>query len=480
MSQEKVIGKSTAKPAEQAAFESLERVTSAEPWGSRVIQRLFFRLGMGRTRRFDWVGDAEWASMEQTPLRGRLLIYGICLAVVALVGWASVASLDEVTRGQGRIIPSRQLQVVQSVDGGVIREIHIQEGDVIEAGDLMFVLDRTRSLASYQETHTQVLALEARIARLTGLIENTGFVLDEAIEAQIPEIARREREHFTENQRELHELLSVHREQLAQRVKELEEVTARHHAEKRNFELASREYDATYPLVSSGAVSEIDVLRLERQIAQIEGEISQTEARTGAIESAIQESRSRIEEAEISTRNRWRAELSEALTQRRSLEQGSSRLADMVNSTEVRAPVRGIVQRVFYNTVGGVVPASREVAELVPLDDQLLVEARINPADVAFLRPGLGAVVKLSAYDYTIYGGLDARLEFISADTITDERDNTYFLVRVRTDRAELQDDMPIIPGMTAQVDILTGKRTVLQYLLKPVLRATSNALSER
>lgn len=474
------MSKPSTPSTEQKAFQAMERVTTADSWGSRLIQRIFFRLGIGRTRRFDWVGDAEWASLEQTPLRGRLLIYGIVLTVVALIGWASVASLDEVTRGQGRIIPSRQLQVVQSVDGGVIREIHIQEGAVVEAGDLMFVLDSTRSMASYQESHSQVLSLEARIARLTGLIENTEFQLEPAIEAQIPEIAKREREHFTQNQRELKELLSVHREQLAQRFKELEEVTARHQAEQRNLALAVREYDATYPLVSSGAVSEIDVLRLERQIAQIEGDISQTQARTGAIESAIEESRSRIEEADISTRNRWRSELSEAMTQRRSLEQGSSRLADMVSSTEVRAPVRGIVQRMFYHTQGGVVPASREMAELVPLDDQLLVEARINPADVAFLRPGLDAVVKLSAYDYTIYGGLDARLELISADTITDERDNTYFLVRVRTDRAQLRDDMPIIPGMTAQVDILTGKRTVLQYLLKPVLRATSNALSER
>jgi adhesin transport system membrane fusion protein len=220
-------------------------------------------------------------------------------------------------------------------------------------------------------------------------------------------------------------------------------------------------------------------LRLERQITQIEGEISQTEARFGVVEAAIAESRSRIQEAELNFRNNWRKELSDALAQLRTLEEGSGRLADMVNSTELRAPVRGIVQRVFFNTLGGVIPAGREVAELVPLDDQLVVEARINPTDVAFLRPGLNAVVKLSAYDYTIYGGLDAILEFISADTITDERDNSYFLVRVRTQGADLG-GLPIIPGMTAQVDILTGKRTVLQYLMKPILRATSNALSER
>jgi membrane fusion protein, adhesin transport system len=474
------VSQKDQKTVEQKAFESIERVTSKDHRFNRATTSLFNRMGLSKRRRHDWIGDAEWASMEQTPLRGRMMIYGIALTVVALLAWASVAALDEVTRGQGRIIPSRQLQVVQSVDGGVIREIHVQEGGVVEAGDLMYVLDRTRSLSSFQESHTQILALRARIARLTGLIENSSFMLDDSIASQIPEIARREHEHFTQNMLELEERLSVHREQLAQRLKELEEVNARQEAERRNLALASREYEATFPLLNSGAVSEIDVLRLQRQIAQIEGEISQTEARTGAVESAIAESRSRIQEAELSFRNSWRTELSEALAQLRALEEGSGRLADMVNSTEVRAPVRGIVQRVFYNTLGGVIPAGREVAELVPLDDQLLVEARINPTDVAFLRPGLDAVVKLSAYDYTIYGGLDATLEFISADTITDERDNTYFLVRVRTQSAELDNNLPIIPGMTAQVDILTGKRTVLQYLMKPLLRATSNALSER
>ncbi|MCH8491551.1 MAG: HlyD family type I secretion periplasmic adaptor subunit, partial [Oceanicaulis sp.] len=244
---------------------------------------------------------------------------------------------------------------------------------------------------------------------------------------------------------------------------------------------ARREYDATLPLLASGAVSEVDILRLERDISQIEGEISQAQARAGALEAAIKESASRIQESDISFRNAWRTELSEALARSRMLEDSGSRLADMVGSTEVRAPVNGVVQRLFFNTLGGVVPSGREVAEIVPLGDQLVVEARILPPDVAFLRPGLQAMVKLSAYDFTVFGGLQATLEHISADTITDERDNTYYLVRVRTDEdANANSAMDIIPGMTAQVDILTGKRTVLEYLLKPVLRATSNAMGER
>lgn len=465
---------------EQQAFESLEKVTKATPVTSAIDRRLDKTFGLSRKRPQDWVGDAEWAELEQTPVRGRVLIYGICLTVIALIIWAGFASLDEVTRGEGRIIPSSQLQIIQAVDGGVVREIHVKQGDVVEAGDLMFVLDKTRSMASYQESQTQIFALQAKVARLSGLIENRSFELDEGISIVIPNIAQREQEHFGQNKRELEERLTVHREQLEQRIKEHEEAEARLVSAQRNLALATREYDATVPLLSSGAVSEIDILRLQREIAQIEGEISQTQARLGGISAAIEESRSRIEEADLSFRNAWRTELSEALTQLRSLEEGSSRLADMVSSTEVRAPMRGIVQRVFYNTIGGVVPASREVAELVPLDDQLLVEARILPADVAFLRPGLDAMVKLSAYDFTIYGGLDATLEFISADTITDERDNTFFLVRVRTTGSGLDEDLPIIPGMTAQVDILTGKRTVLQYLLKPVLRASANALGER
>jgi len=465
---------------EQRAFESIEKVTDSQRTGltHSILERLFNISGK---RRADWVGDAEWAQIEQEPVRGRALIYSICLVVIALLIWASVAELDEVTRGEGRVIPSRQLQIVQSIDGGVIREIYVREGDIVEAGDLMFVLDKTRSMATYSENRNQALALQARIARLSGLIESMPFLLDLEVVQQIPDIAQREKEHYDESLAELRERQSVYREQHAQRVKELEEVEARLASARRSLRLAQREYDATLPLVSSGAVSEIDALRLERDISQIDGEISQAEARMGALAAAINESTSRIAESDISFRNAWRTDLSEALAQLRMLNESRSRLADMVESAEVRAPVNGIVQRVFYNTIGGVIPAGRETAEIVPLDDQLVIEARIVPADIAFLRPGLSAVVKISAYDFTVFGGLDATLEQISADTITDERDNTYYLVRVRTVQNDgIDAGMTIIPGMTAQVDIMTGKRTVLQYLLKPVLRATSNALSER
>lgn len=470
-----------SRPAEQRAFESLEKVTSSRSAPRNLIERLIEKTFKPSTgRKHDWVGDAEWAEIEQEPIKGRTLIYGIGITVILLVLWASVASLDEVTRGEGRIIPSRQLQVVQAIDGGVVEELFVREGDIVEAGDLLIRLDKIRSQASFQESRFQVLALKAKVARLEGLIENQLFILAPDIVQEIPDIARREMELYEQSRRELEEQLSIYREQLNQRRKELEEAQARLSHSEQNLELARQELESTRPLLRSGAVSEIDVLRLQREFTGLKSDIAQTRARIGMLKAAIAESVNRIDEADIAMRNRWRAELSEALANLASLEESTHRLADMVRSSEIRAPVRGIVQRLFYNTIGGVVPAGREVAEIVPLDDQLLVEAKILPPDVAFLRPGLPATVKLSAYDFTIYGGLKAELEHISADSITDERGNTFFIVRVRTHESSLGEDLPIIPGMTAQVDILTGKKTVLAYLLKPVLRATSNAMSER
>ena len=467
--------------AEQRGFEKLGELTHHDNPLVRFLLRGLERFHLaGGAKRQDWVGDAEWAEIAQDPLRARVLLYCIIASVFALLIWSAFAELDEVTRGEGRVIPSRQLQVVQALDGGVITDLHVQEGDIVDVGDLLIQLDTTRSIASFQESRVQALALQARIARLEGLIENRPFNLDASIKEEIPEIAQREGELYKDSLTELQQRLSVFREQLAQRRKEHEEAAAHEEHARRNLALANRELQATRPLLRSGAVSQVDIIRLERDITGIEGDIAQTTARMGAIDSAIVESISRINEAETSMRNQWRSELSESLARLGSLDESAHRLADVVRSAEIRAPVRGIVQRLFYNTLGGVVTPGKEVLEIVPLDDQLLVEARIMPPDMAFLRPGLPAMVKLTAYDFAIYGGLEATLERLSADSITDDRGNTYFLARVRTTEGSLGTDLPVMPGMTAQVDILTGKKTVLSYLLKPVLRATSNAMTEK
>ena len=236
----------------------------------------------------------------------------------------------------------------------------------------------------------------------------------------------------------------------------------------------------TKPLISSGAVSEVELLRLERDAARFRGERDVASAQILRSQAAMSEGSRKIEEVELNARNEVRRDLAETMAKLNAFSEGGIALADKVKHASVRSPVKGMVKRLMVNTVGGVVQPGRDLVEVVPLDEALILEAKVAPKDIAFLRPRQPAMVKFTAYDFSTYGGLDAKLEHIGADSITDERGNTFFLVRVRTSKSSLGANLPIIPGMVAEVDIITGKKSILSYLLKPVLRAKQAALTER
>lgn len=464
---------------------SFNAVGSASERAGKVGDSLFGRLlrrwsAPARAEDLDWADDADWARLQQEPLRARALVRIGMLAVVALIVWAAYAQVDEVTRGEGKVIPSSQLQIVQSVDGGVVEEVAVREGEVVEAGQLLLRVDPTRFVSSLHENQAEYLALQARRARLEALTQGTPFAAPEDVAEQAPEILAHERRLYESHREEMATQLSIAREQLDQRRQELNEVRARQQQAARAFDLAERELKVTRPLKDSGAVSEVDLLRLERDVARMRGERDQASAQISRIQAAIAEATRKVQEVELNTRNQFRTELSETMSRLGSLSAGSRSLADKVKHAEIRAPMRGIVQRMLVTTVGAVVQPGKEVVEIVPLDDALLLEARIKPQDIAFLRPGQKATVKFTAYDFAVYGGLDATLEHISADTVVDDKGNAFYLVRVRTQESSLGEELPIIPGMVVQVDILTGKKSILSYLLKPVLRAKANALSER
>jgi adhesin transport system membrane fusion protein len=274
--------------------------------------------------------------------------------------------------------------------------------------------------------------------------------------------------------------LSIARQQLAQRSQELNEIRVRRDQSAQGYDLTARELSVTKPLVSAGAVSEVEVLRLERDVTRYKGERDQAAAQMIRIQSAISEASRKIQEVDISFRNEARVELADTMGKLNSLSAGSSALSDRVKHSNVKSPVKGIVKRLLVNTVGGVVQPATEIAEVVPLEDVLLLEVRIQPRDIAFLHPGQKAVVRFTAYDFAIYGSLEAVVDHIGADTVTDDEGNAFYLVRVRTLKSSLGKNLPIIPGMVAEVDIMTGKKTVLSYLLKPILRAHAHALTER
>lgn len=427
--------------------------------------------------------EADAVMSRSTTFRAQTLVRSALLVTVLLIVWAALAEIDEVTKGEAKVISSRQLQVVQSLDGGVVSQILVKEGDVVEAGQLLLKIDETRATSGVRESAAQVFALQVKQTRLKALAEGASFAPPAAAvdDPEAQRIVDEERQLYDARRSELSALIGISEQQLAQRRQELSEARAKRDSAVRSLDLSQQELNKTRPLLSTGAVSEVDVLRLERDVTRARGDMEQAGAQSARAQSAILEATRKIQETDLSFKNEARKELSEVLARLSALNEGAVALADKVDKSQVKSPVRGRVQRLLANTVGGVVSPGKDIVEVVPLDDALVLEARIQPRDIAFIHPGQAATVKFSAYDFSIYGGLDAVVENISPDTVTDERgQKTFYVVRVRTNATNFSEKMPILPGMTAEVDVLTGKKTVLSYLLKPVLKARAYALRER
>lgn len=428
----------------------------------------------------DFVRDADRFMIQQDPLRARVMIRALLGVVVFAILWSALVKIDEITKGDGKVIPSSQLQVLQSLDGGMVSKILVKEGQQVEAGQLLLQIDSTRFESSVRENRSQYLSLAAKAARLTALAEDKPFTLAPDIESEDPKTASEERRLYETATNELNAQVQIARQQMAQRQQEQSEARARLSQAEQAYNLTVKEYAVTKPLLSSGAISEVDLLRLERDIARFKGEREVASAQISRAQAAISEANRKIQEVELNVRNTARRELSETMAKMNALVQTNTGLSDRVKQSAIRSPVKGTVKRLLVNTVGGVVQPGRDIVEVVPSEDQLLLEARVLPKDIAFLRPGQKAVVKFTAYDFSIYGGMDATLEHIGADSVTDERGNTYYTVRVRTAKSFLAGNLPIIPGMVAEVDIITGEKSILSYLMKPVLRAKQGALTER
>jgi adhesin transport system membrane fusion protein len=445
--------------------------------GPRVTAETAAQAGM---RSFEL--DAHAVMSTEHTHRAQTLVRTALLVVAVLIVWAGLAKIDEVTKGDAKVISSKQLQVIQSLDGGVVSEILVKEGQVVEAGQLLLKIDETRATSGVRESAAQAFALRAKLARLKALAEGQAFNPPAPKEGNAEEqrVIDEERHLYDAKRSELKALVSISEEQLTQREQELSEAQAKKESSKRSLELSQQELSKTKPLLATGAVSEVDVLRLERDLSRAKGDKEQASAQASRAKAAISEATRKIQETDLSFRNEIRKDLSDVLGRLNAINEGAVALADKVDKSQVKSPVRGRVQRLLANTVGGVITPGKDIVEVVPMDDALVLEAKVQPRDIAFIHPGQAATVKFTAYDFSIYGGLDAVVENISPDTVADEKGNTFYVVRVRTKQSNFSDKMPIIPGMTAEVDVLTGKKTVLSYLLKPVLKAHSYALRER
>lgn len=429
------------------------------------------------------VNDVSRALVNDAPRIIRLTLWLMLAFIFSSLLWAGWAQLEEVTRGEGKAIPSSRLQKIQNLEGGILSELLVREGQIVNAGTPLMRLDATRFASNVGETEADKLGLKARIERLTAEVNDTPLTISPDINSQAPEIAAGEEALFTSRQNQFHSEIHALEQQKAQKQQELADFKSRHAQYQRTLNLQEEELKLSAPLIQAGAISQVEILRLKRSVLETRGQmdsaatsIPRTQSALGELDSKISESRGRFQSEALSQLNEARTSLSKAEATGKALE-------DRVKRTLVTSPVRGVVQQIMVNTIGGVIQPGSDMIEIVPLEDNLLIETRIRPQDIAFLHPGQKAVIKFTAYDYTTYGGLDGTLEMISPDTITDKEGKSYYLIQLRTNRNYLgtkEHPLLIIPGMVASVDIVTGHKSVLSYLLKPIIRAKAEALRER
>lgn len=445
--------------------------------------------------------DVYGAMLTEVPSLHRLIIWSLAGLFISFIVWAYFSALDQVTSGLGKVIPSSQVQIIQSLDGGVLQQWYVQEGMPVTKDQPIARIDDTRFRSDFAEQKQEVDSLRANIIRLRAEISsilvgnNEDWKLQIQITKKVPiypeDLTLNAEFMVTEQQEEysgrldnLINQLAIQGQQIQQKEQEILELESKINTLDISLNLAKKELALTTPLAEKGIVSKIELYKLERIVNDLKGQLDGVRLLTPQLKSALQEAILNRRETVLSYRNDVRAKLNELQNRLSRINESQVSAQDKVTKALILSPVVGTVKTIHVNTLGGVVKPGQTIAEIVPTEDRLMVEAKIKPRDIGFIYPGLPAVVKITAYDFARYGGLTGTVEHISADTTQDEEGNSFYLIRVRTDASSIknknQEEMPIIPGMMTNVDVITGKRTILEYILNPLLRANEAALRER
>ncbi len=431
---------------------------------------------------FAFISQKSTALLLSSPKGARKLILIIFVFFIFAIYWAANAQVDEITKGDGKVISSKQLQKLQSLEGGIVSDVLISSGDRISKDDVLLVIDDTKFKSNLEEIRKKLLILEAQKQSLSSELKDEPLVFSADLINEIPVIAQQEMDFFATREKEKESIELTYKNRIEKLDNNFAEFSGKADNLRKNLKLAEEELEIYKSLQNKDLVSKVELIALEKELNNIEGQLFEAEIKAQQIETLKTEALNERDISNLSMRNKAQEKLNSILAEIEILEQSEVVALDRVNRTLIRSPVNGIVQRVLANTISSVIQPGEDLIEIVPIDDALLIEAKIRPVDIGFLSPGQDVIVKFSAYDYAIYGGLKGNLEYISADTIIDE-DESYYLIKVRTDANHLETDkkrLEIIPGMTASVNIVTGKKTVLDYLLKPVLRAKHNSMHER
>ncbi|WP_112944441.1 MULTISPECIES: HlyD family type I secretion periplasmic adaptor subunit [unclassified Rhizobium] len=424
---------------------------------------------------------------DNPPFLARAILGLVALVIASFVAWAAIAKINEIARGEGKVIPVSKTQIIQSSEPGVVQQIAVVLGQVVRKGQLLVQLDNTTTTSTLGESVAKARALGAKVARLK--LEEEGkydepYNCPEDILAVAKEVCANEAQLFAADRASYTNKLGVLKERVRQRENELSEAHANIDRLTQNIDGAQRQYDLISPLAKKKLVAETEVLKTERDLTDQQGQLKVYQESIDRLQAAVQEAKLQLGDLALELRQQALTDKAQALAELSVVDETVRGASDRVKRTDIRSPVDGIVNTLEVNTIGAYVDPGRVIAGIVPTADTLLVEAKISPRDVAFIRRGQPAIVKITAYDFSIFGGLEGIVENISADSLVEkEKGETYYLVQVKTDKSELSRDgktYPIIPGMVASVEIMTGSKTVLSYLMKPINKARTEALTER
>jgi len=432
---------------------------------------------------YEFMNSLSSAILEHSPSKISKVIKIWIFTILALIIWASFAEIDEITRGDGKVIPYGQNQLIQNLEGGIVESILVTEGQSVKAGQVILKISNAKSTSTSRTNEMKYQELEAKRLRLYAEANSLPFQVKETDDPQLKKQIKLAHELYNSNKLEMLAQDNAIVQQIEQRKQEYKEAQARIKSLKKSLEFVTEEINMTEPMVREGIKSKVDFLKLKREANGIENDIEAASLSLPRLKSAIEEYRQKRVEAAQLIINKAKKELNEVTAEISRLQTQQIAFSDQVSRTMVKSPVDGIVQKLFVHTVGGVVKPGADLVEIVPTNKKLFLEIKIKPSDIAFIHPGAEAKVKISAYDYAIHGGLIGKVVNISPDTVTDKKENTFYLINIVTEKNYLgskEHPLKIIPGMTASVDIVTGKKTVMQYILKPILKSKQYVFSER
>ena len=432
---------------------------------------------------YEYMNSLSAAIIHTRPKTLHWVLMAFLVTITLFLIWASVAKIDEIARGSGKVVPNGQNQVVQNLEGGIVSEILIKEGDFVEKDQILIKISNEKSNSTAASNELKSFYLQAQIKRLESVLKKEPFVFEASDNKDLQDFLKNENELYLTNKKQLESKIMILKEQIRQKENELKDARQTINHMKFSVDAISKEVEMTKPMVERGIRSQVDFLKLQREQSDARQKLQSVVLSISKIDSEILEINKKIDETYQINDSETRQKLNEIITSLRDLEANSIASTDQVFRTIVKAPSNGIVQKLHINTIGGSVKPAQDLIEIVPTDYKLIVEVKLLPKDIAFIYHGQKAIVKFSAYDFSIYGGLDGHVINISPDTITEKDDKTYYLVRIETEKNFIGDkekSMKIIPGMVADVDIITGKKTILDYILKPILKTKQYTFTER